>query len=48
MGGDLGMSIINWKTFTLDSEEFGVDKITEATLNYRRRKAGRNAKGIRE
>ena len=33
VGGDLCVPIINWKTFTLDSEEFGVYVIPKATLN---------------
>ena len=33
VGGDMGVPIINWKTFTFDGEEFGVDIIPKATLN---------------
>ena len=33
MRGNMGVPIINWKTFTFESEESGVDIIPKATLN---------------
>ena len=38
MRGNMGVPVINWETFTFESEEFGVDIIPKATLyNGRRR-----------
>ena len=33
MRGNMGVPVINWKTFTFESEESGVDIIPKATLN---------------
>ena len=49
MRGNMGVPVINWKTFTFESEECGVDIIPKATLNNGRAIwAGRKARGIRE